>query len=117
MTIAMLQSANVDNSSDPEVVYNEYLTFSTEIIVVSSYSSSVIARRDLNRPYDAWTADCIHTPGCRYIYMATGPLLSTWVYFNPGINTQSHAQLSVRWTYIAIPKLQRVFLWRLGVDK
>ena len=38
-------------------------------------------------------------------------------YFNPSIDKWSHAQLSVGWTYLSIPKLQRVHIWSLDMAK
>ena len=37
--------------------------------------------------------------------------------FHPSIDKQSHPLLSLGWTYLAIPKLQRCSRWSLGMDK
>ena len=45
------------------------------------------------------------------------PLLLTWFNFNPSMDKQLHAQNSVWWNYLSIPKLQRLHRWSLGMDK
>ena len=45
------------------------------------------------------------------------PLLLTWFNFNPSMDKLLHAQKSVGWNYLSIPKLQRLHCWNLGLDK
>ena len=45
------------------------------------------------------------------------PILLTWFNFNPSMDKESHALLSVGWNYLSIPKLQRCNRWNLGMDK
>ena len=49
--------------------------------------------------------------------LCQGPLLQTWINFNPSMDKESHAQWYVRWNYLSIPKLQRCNRWSLGMDK
>ena len=53
-----------------------------------------------------------------YQYYSKGPfsLLLTQFNFNPSMDMQSHAQYSVRWNYLSIPKLQQLHCWSLGKD-
>ena len=44
-------------------------------------------------------------------------LLLTWININPSMDKYSHAQKSVGWNYLSIPKLQRLHRWSLGMDK
>ena len=44
---------------------------------------------------------------CSIPYEHQGPLLLTWFNFNPSMDKKSHAQWSVEWNYLSIPKLQR----------
>ena len=46
-----------------------------------------------------------------------GPLLLTWINFNPSMGKWFHPLWSVRWNYLPIPKLQRLHRWSLGLDK
>ena len=46
-----------------------------------------------------------------------GPLLLTWINFNPGMNKFLHSLWSVGWSYLSIPKFQRCNHWSLGMDK
>ena len=52
-----------------------------------------------------------------YTCVFLGPLLLTWFNFNPSMDNQSHAQSSVGWNYLSIPKLQRCNRWSLGMEK
>ena len=45
-----------------------------------------------------------------------GTLLLTWINFNPSMDKYSHAQLSVGWNCLSIPKLQWLHHWSLGMD-
>ena len=40
-----------------------------------------------------------------------------WINFNPSMDKLSHAQYSVGWNYLSIPKLQELYCWSLGMDK
>ena len=39
-----------------------------------------------------------------------------WFAFDPNMDKQAHAQYSERWNYLSIPKLQRLYRWRLGMN-
>ena len=52
-----------------------------------------------------------HTISCHTIYAKAchcrlGPLLLTWINFNPSMDKCSHAQEIVRWNYLSIHKLE-----------
>ena len=52
-----------------------------------------------------------------YRACAPGPLLLTWINFNPSMAKYLHPILSVGWNYISIHKLQRRSRWSLWMDK
>ena len=54
---------------------------------------------------------------CFHIYYLQGPLLLTWIYFNPSMDMLSHPLSNVGWNYLSIPKVQRCNRWSLGMDK
>ena len=56
---------------------------------------------------------CVEKYARGYCHM--WPLLLTWL--NPNIDKWSHAQKSVGWNYLSIPKLQWLHHWSLGMDK
>ena len=43
--------------------------------------------------------------------------LLTWINLNLNMDKQWHAQWSVAWNYVSIPKIQRYNRWGLGMDK
>ena len=57
------------------------------------------------------TAPCVTRPSAVMIFtdlVFQGPLLLTWINFNPSMDKWSHAQYSVGGNYISIPKFQPV---------
>ena len=50
-------------------------------------------------------------------FLYLGPRLLIWIDFNPSMDKLLHAQKSVGWNYLSIPKLQRLHRWSLGMDK
>ena len=46
-----------------------------------------------------------------------GPLLLTWINFNPSMDKELHALLTVGWNYLSIPKLKQCNHRSLGMDK
>ena len=46
-----------------------------------------------------------------------GSLISTWINLIHSMDKSSHAQSSVGWNYLSIPKLQRFNRWSLGMYK
>ena len=46
-----------------------------------------------------------------------GPELLTWINLNPSMDKYSHAEWSVGWKQVSIPKHQRLHRWSLGRDK
>ena len=52
---------------------------------------------------------------CMKFTRSSEPLLLTWINFNPSIDKQSHAQLSVGLNYLSILKLQQWYGWSLGI--
>ena len=45
-----------------------------------------------------------------------GPLLLIGFNFDPSMDKLLHAWQNVRWNYLSIPKLQRLYRWSLGMD-
>ena len=48
---------------------------------------------------------------------APGALVQSWYNLNPDMDKELYINLSVRWDYYSITKLQQLRRWSLGMDK
>ena len=63
---------------------------------------------------DALNQNVIEIIVCGHV---VGPIVLTWIEFNPSMDKLSYVQQNVEWNYLFIPKLQRCKRWSLRLDK
>ena len=104
-------------------IYLHHLSFLNKNIFLhhlSFLSKNIFASSIISQQWNlsSWKS-CSHLSYIVNTATADDPvtLLLTWINFSPSMDDKSHAQKSVGWHYLSIPKLQRCNRWSLGMDK